>query len=601
MILKVRQGLSNPRIISLKLKPGAQIFFMGIGGTAMASLAVYLKERGFSVSGSDHGVYPPMSLVLKERGILVYPFAEAPVKRVAPSCAERGEKSNEDRGTSVVLETSGYTETDSKGPRASKFDISEQAEEMGSKRGQASKTGVSEQSEEMGLKGERASRVGVSGQTEGMDPKDDVSQASKEGILKQSEEMGEGVSRDLTVVGNVMRSDYPEVRILERAPYISFPEYMEQGILKGKKNIVIAGTHGKSTVTALTAVVGGEALGDRPGFFVGAVPENFDVSLRVTSSPWFVIEGDEYDSAFFAKRPKFFYYNPFALILTGVEFDHGDIYKDRREVMDVFSRLAQNVPEDGLLVSSAENEGAVNAVKGAKARKVTFGMDKGDYQVRPVRFMENKSEFEIQHGGKIYPCVLNVPGRHNVLNATAVFALFHQLGRPVPDILSGLSRFKGVRRRFQKIGEYSGVTLFEDFAHHPTAVRTVLESLREVYPGRRLIALFEPRSWTSRLSVFQRDYATALERADVIWAAPPFDMSRIPPDQRFSSERLVQDLSDRGREALYERDLSVLPEKLLQFLKSGDVLVMMSNGGFGGVLNKLKKQFSPKVSSRKSL
>ena len=400
----------------------------------------------------------------------------------------------------------------------------------------------------------------------------------------------------LAVIGNVISRNHPEVETLEKLfiPYISFSEFLEQVLLSGKKNIVVAGTHGKTTTTSLVSYVAKE-VGENPGFFIGGRPHNFKTSFHWTRSNWFAIEGDEYDTAFFAKRPKFFHYPPFALILTGIEFDHGDIYKNLQDVLPLFSHLLTQVPPEGLIVAPIENKGVQQVFKKTKIRApvVTYGINKGDFQIKNLCLKNGQSRFKIIYGKKSRILSLNLLGEHNALNALSVFALAHNLKWPLKNVLKAFNSFKGVRKRLEKIEERGGILLMEDFAHHPTAVRMTLEGLKKSIPQRRLIAVFEPRSFTSCLSVFQKDFAKALSVADTVAIMKPFRV--IAGRKRLSVEKLVQDLQiNFHKKAFFSSSTEELARRLLSLMKSGDLLLLMSNGDFGGLGEKLKKGLKEK-------
>ncbi len=395
----------------------------------------------------------------------------------------------------------------------------------------------------------------------------------------------------LVVVGNVMQKINEEIQLLEelKIPYISLPEFLEQTILKNTKNIVIAGTHGKSTTTSLMTQVS-QFTQKEAGFFIAAVSQNFQTSFKVTNKEWFIIEGDEYDTAFFAKIPKFFYYNPFALILTNIEFDHGDIYKNLEEIKLVFKNLIQKMSSNNYLVACFENEIVRELSVFSKAKVISYGISKGDYQIRNRKVLKDKQAFDIYYRNqKIGVCSLSLFGEHNALNALAVIALSNTLKWPLKKVLKALNSFKGLERRIQKIGEYHRILLYEDFAHHPTAVKATLSALREKFPDRRLVALFEPCSFTSRLNIFQKKYSESFDKADIVIISKPFNTSKIEESKRFSSEDLAKDLKKRGKMAFYGESVECIKKQLFSLIQKNDVIVVMSNGFFGGILNQIRK------------
>ncbi len=395
----------------------------------------------------------------------------------------------------------------------------------------------------------------------------------------------------LVIVGNVIQKINEEIQVLEelQIPYISLPEFLEQTLLKDTKNIVIAGTHGKSTTTSLMTQIS-QWTHKEAGFFIAALSSNFQTSFHVTNKEWFIIEGDEYDTAFFAKRAKFFYYNPFALILTNVEFDHGDIYKNFEEVKTTFKNLIQKMSSDNYLVACFEDETVRALASFSKAQVISYGMNKGDYQIKNRQILKNQQVFDIHYKGqKIETCSLNLFGEHNALNALATIALSHTLKWPLKKVVEALNHFKGLERRLQKIGEYNKILLYEDFAHHPTAVKASLSALKEKFPNKRLVVLFEPRSFTSRLNVFQKNYSEAFYKADVVIISKPFDTSRIEKNKRFSAKSLVKDLKEKEKIAFYGESIGSIKKQLFSLIRSNDVIVVMSNGFFGGILKQIKK------------
>ncbi|MCZ0932507.1 MAG: Mur ligase family protein, partial [Oligoflexia bacterium] len=394
----------------------------------------------------------------------------------------------------------------------------------------------------------------------------------------------------LIVVGNVISSHHVEIAQAEtkNIPIISFPEFLQTGLLSKTQNIVIVGTHGKSTCSALMSYVA-EKTNQNPSFFIGAVAKDFPSSFRVTDSSYFILEGDEYDSSFFLKQPKFLYYNPAYALLTGVEFDHGDIYKNLDQIKKLFCQFVQKIPKEGLLVACAEDPYASEVVKHCKADVVTYGWNQGDWRIKNRTVKDRQQCFEIYSKDEFYNCSISLLGKHNALNALAVFVLAKKLNWPVSDILSALRAFTGLQRRLEFKFEWQSVKIFEDFAHHPSAVQAGLSALKESYPHQRLLALFEPRSFTSRLNVFQKDYISSFLPADLIFIAPAYDSSKISEDKRFSVEQLVQDLHQRGKQAVAYNSFQDLETDLRKKIKAGDIAVFMTSGSFGDLLRKLQQ------------
>lgn len=396
---------------------------------------------------------------------------------------------------------------------------------------------------------------------------------------------------DLVIVGNVVSKGNPEAQALIELgiPYTSLPKAMGDFAIGQRQSFVVAGTHGKTTTTSMLSWVA-ETCGKNPGFLIGGVPENFTHSFRAPTAQMFIIEGDEYDTAYFDKVPKFVHYRPLHVILTSIEFDHADIYADLNAVKSAFKRLIELIPEHGTLVAHAGDPNILELLPFAKCKVITYGLDQGDYQAFERANLVNRNHFSVKiHGQKGPDVALKSFGAHNTLNGLAVFALAHHLGWPLTQVLQGLSNFLGVKRRQQVLGEPGGVLVIEDFAHHPTAVKMTLESMRERFPGRRLIAVFEPRSATSRRKVFQKDYVEAFLVADHSFIAQAFDQSKIGEEERFSTDQLVQDLRAQSGSAQVGVDADDLVNKIKTMAQKGDVILIMSNGGFGGIYQKLMR------------
>jgi UDP-N-acetylmuramate: L-alanyl-gamma-D-glutamyl-meso-diaminopimelate ligase len=396
---------------------------------------------------------------------------------------------------------------------------------------------------------------------------------------------------DLVIVGNVVSKGNPEAAALLESdiPYTSLPKALGEFVIAGRQSVVVAGTHGKTTTTSLMAWMA-ENCGLNPGFLIGGIPENFTHSFRAPKGDWFVIEGDEYDTAFFDKVPKFVHYRPRHVILTSIEFDHADIYADLDAVKAAFRRLVEMIPADGTLVACADDENVRELLPLCKARVMTYGLENGDYRAVERNVIAGRNHFCVEREGiKIGDVALKMFGPHNTLNALAGFALGHALGWPMTAVLQSLAGFKGVRRRQQLLGEPGGIAVIEDFAHHPTAVRVTIDGVRELYPGRKVIAVFEPRSATSRRKIFQREYVEALGRADVAFVAEAFDQSKIKEDDRFSSAQLVADLKAKGADASVGKGSDELVGMIKSVARKGDVVLIMSNGGFDGIYGKLMK------------
>ena len=455
------------------------VHLLGVGGTAMASLAGLLTETGVEVTGSDQGVYPPMSDLLTSIGVSVRtPY----------------HPDNVPRGCTLVV-------------------------------------------------------------------------------------VGNAISR-----GNAEL----EAVLARRLPYVSMSEVVKELLLRERLPVVVAGTHGKTTTTSLTAWLLASA-GLDPGFLVGGIPLNFDRSYRIGHGAPFVIEGDEYDTAYFDKGPKFMHYLPHVAILGNVEFDHADIYGGLDDVERVFGWLVNLVPENGLLVLGSESRSAVSVARASRAPVTTFSVTSdADWTVEVVSCGEPGTRFRVKrHGETSFECEAPLWGDASLRNMLAAVAAASQLGAEPAALAEALPRFRGVKRRLEVLGVVRGVTVVDDFAHHPTAVSETIRAARRRYPGRRLWAVFEPRSFTSRSRVFQSEMAEAFRSADVVVISEVFSSARLAQEEELSEERLVSDLRDAGVSA----EFIPTPDEITRFIAEraadGDVVLVMSNGGFGGLHEKL--------------
>jgi UDP-N-acetylmuramate: L-alanyl-gamma-D-glutamyl-meso-diaminopimelate ligase len=460
------------------------VHLIGVCGTAMASLAGMLKQRGFRVTGSDAGAYPPMSDFLAALGIPVaQPYAEANLK-----------------------------------PRP-----------------------------------------------------------------------------DIVVVGNAISRGNPELEYVldEHIPVRSLPQVLQEQFLRGREPIVIAGTHGKTTTTSMLAWIF-ETASLRPSFLVGGIAENFSSSFAVRQGKHFIIEGDEYDTAFFDKGPKFLHYMPDAVILTSVEFDHADIYPDLDGVKTAFKRLVNLVPRRGLLVAWDGHPNVDECVARALCRVERYGFgDRSDWQIREMRFEPGRTTWAVFNKGQRWSDFeFSLAGDYNVLNATAAAAMAAGYGIPPETIYSALMTFKSVKRRLEVKAEIQGITIVDDFAHHPTAIAGTLYALRTAYPGRRLWAVFEPRSNTLRRKVFENDLVTSLSVADRVIVASVYRSDAIPETQRLSPSAVVAGLTRAGKSALELPDADAIVEAIAPELRPGDVIAILSNGGFGGIYDKLPQRLT---------
>ncbi len=459
---------------SLNRKPEypRHIHLMGICGTGMASLAGILKEKGYSVSGSDQNIYPPMSHFLEKLSIPVL---------------------------------SGY-------------------------------------------------------KPDNLSPKP-----------------------DLIIVGNVITKYNPEAVELSRLgiPYLSLPQALKIFAMEGKRSIVITGTHGKTTTSALASWILDQA-GLDPSFMVGGILHNFPGNFRLGEGPYIVIEGDEYDTAFFDKGPKFLHYSPWIAILTSIEFDHGDIYRDLDHVVENFRKFIDLIPSDGLLIANGDDPIVSEETRRAKCPVVTYGFTQAaNWRTTGFDIQGDYTDLRVSHNGKETTSIQTpLYGRHNISNLLSVVAMSDFLGIEIDVLSDAIKSFKGVKRRQEVKGEKGGILVLDDFAHHPTAVEATIGAVKERYQNRRLISVFEPRSNTSRRNVFQERYVQCFDMADLVFIPEPPLMEKVPPDERFSSRRLVEDLNNNGMNASYFPATDLLLQDLLAQCQEGDVVLFMSNGSF---------------------
>ncbi|MFA5811319.1 MAG: UDP-N-acetylmuramate:L-alanyl-gamma-D-glutamyl-meso-diaminopimelate ligase [bacterium] len=397
----------------------------------------------------------------------------------------------------------------------------------------------------------------------------------------------EAARPDLVVIGNVIRRDNPEAEeaIRRKLPYLSMPQALAEHFLAGRTPLVIAGTHGKTTCATLAAWLLTEA-DEKPGFLIGGVGKNLGRSYEVGSGQFFVVEGDEYDTAFFDKGPKFLHYRPQAAIITSIEFDHADIYRDVDHITSSFERLAKILPPDGLLVINAACERAMRVAKEAPCRTVSYGTDaKALYRPLDVEVTEAGTSFELGTARTRF----RIPmwGEHNLENAAGVLALLIESGVDPAMLTRGIENFEGVKRRQELLGEADGVAVIDDFAHHPTAVAKTIDAIRLRFPRRRIWAIFEPRSNTSRRNVFQHEFARSLARADRVIVASPYLAEKIPDEERLDSAAVAAEVNEAGTGAVHIELVDDIVAHLMKHALKGDVLLIMSNGGFGGLHGRL--------------
>jgi UDP-N-acetylmuramate: L-alanyl-gamma-D-glutamyl-meso-diaminopimelate ligase len=465
---------------------------IGIGGTAMASLAGLLRAAGHAVTGSDEGIYPPMSDQLRTLGIAWH---------------------------------DGYLPAN-------------------------------------------------------LEPRPDV-----------------------VVVGNAISRGNPELEAVLDAglPYTSAADVIKREFLQGRHPLAVAGTHGKTTTASLLAWLL-EAAGLRPSFLVGGIAENFGASFRLTDSPWFVIEADEYDTAYFDKGPKMWHYLPRTAVLGNVEFDHADIFRDDIAYRWAFSRFVNLIPRTGRLVAGWDDPAVRSLAEASPAPVESFayaGPDRGSaaddarWTAVDVAFDGARTRFTVLRDGAAWAAVeTGLPGAFNVRNCLAAVAAATAVGAARDRVVEGLRTFRSVRRRMEVRGTADDVTVVDDFAHHPTAVRETLRAARQRFAGRRLLAVFEPRSYTAQRREFQAPYLDALAGADAVIVAGLFHPERYTRDTALDAVALAAELSARGVPALHEPDVAAIVRALADGApplraQPGDVVLIMSNGGFGGIHGRL--------------
>ncbi|WP_020394236.1 UDP-N-acetylmuramate:L-alanyl-gamma-D-glutamyl-meso-diaminopimelate ligase [Thiolinea disciformis] len=385
----------------------------------------------------------------------------------------------------------------------------------------------------------------------------------------------------MIVVGNVMKRGLPVVEHMlnRQLAYTSGPQWLFEHILKDRWVLAVAGTHGKTTTASMLAWIL-EDVGLKPGFLIGGVPENFGVSARLGESPFFVVEADEYDTAFFDKRSKFVHYHPRTVILNNLEYDHADIFPNIQAIQTQFHHLMRMVPGIGLAVTNGKDEQLRQTLAmGCWTPVETFAQ--GDWQARYVK--ADGSLFEVSYQGQVQGVVeWFLLGEHNVNNALAAIAAARHAGVQASDAVRALSRFKGVKRRMQLRGEARGVKVYDDFAHHPTAIATTVAGLRAKVGAARIIAVLEPRSNTMRLGTHKEELAHSLKEADQVWLYQPAGLS-------WGLDTVVQDLAGRGSLA---DNINDLVHRVAASVQAGDHILVMSNGGFGGIHEKLLHQLS---------
>jgi UDP-N-acetylmuramate: L-alanyl-gamma-D-glutamyl-meso-diaminopimelate ligase len=457
------------------VKEGLRHFhFLGICGTAMGAVAAALRERGFTVTGSDENVYPPMSTFLEQRGIAL---------------------------------KAGY----------------------------------------------------------------------------RAENIPDNV--DVVVIGNVIKRGNPEVEatLNRKLFYLSLPEVLKNYFLRGRHNLVVTGTHGKTTTTALLTWVL-ETAGYEPSYLIGGIPKNFEQGARLNDSKYFVLEGDEYDTAFFDKRSKFIHYLPELVVINNIEFDHADIFSSLDEIKLSFRRLLNIVPQNGMVLLNSDDPNCVEVARDCLAPIVEVGFSKNSAQrIRDVAYSPKASRFRL--GEEVLE--ISLVGEFNVRNAAMAVAAARFYRVPEDKIRAALKSFSGIARRQEVRGEARGVTVIDDFGHHPTAIAQTLQALRQRYSSHRIWAIFEPRSNTTRRAVFQQQLPDAFKLADGVFIAQVARLEQIPEQERLDPEAVVKAIGRGGRPAFYEENADTIVDRIVPMLQPNDVVTVFSNGGFDGIHEKL--------------
>jgi len=398
---------------------------------------------------------------------------------------------------------------------------------------------------------------------------------------------------DWVVVGNAISRGNVELEYVldERILLRSLPETLSDLFLRTREPIVVAGTHGKTTTTSMLAWIF-QTAGKEPSFLIGGIAENFGSSFALRQGKHFILEGDEYDTAFFDKGPKFLHYFPQAMVLTSVEFDHADIYPDLESVKTAFKRLVNLVPRRGKIIAYDADENADECLARAFSPVERYGMKAGSHwHLTNLQFAPGRTSWSVmREGSRWADFEFALAGEYNALNATAAAAMAAHYGIEPPAIVDALKSFKSVKRRLEVKAEIDGITIIDDFAHHPTAIAATLKALRTRYPGARLWAIFEPRSNTLRRKVLQKDLVVSLAKADQVVIASIFNPAAVPENERLATSTVVNALKRNGRHARELADAEAIVEAVVPELESGDVVAILSNGGFGGIYEKLPRR-----------
>ncbi|MFT5698154.1 MAG: UDP-N-acetylmuramate: L-alanyl-gamma-D-glutamyl-meso-diaminopimelate ligase [Desulforhopalus sp.] len=398
---------------------------------------------------------------------------------------------------------------------------------------------------------------------------------------------------DLVIVGNVITRKNPEAIALSGLdiPYLSFPQALSHFFIQSRSSLVIAGTHGKTTTCSLLASSLFHAELD-PTFMIGGIVNEFSANFRLGKGDYFVAEGDEYDTAFFDKESKFLHYRPQIAVITSIEFDHADIFENLDAIKSAFRKFVALIPENGVLIANFDDQNVVEIASNAKCKVLSYGLKhRYNWSFKTGRTADGKTDFEVTKDGTPWgPISVAMTGTHNCLNTLAVCAIMDTLGVSRDAMVKGLDCFKGVKRRQEVRGIIGGITVIDDFAHHPTAVKETLSALKMGYPGRRLIAVFEPRTNSSRRAIFQKDYVDSFAASDLALIREPIPIIGLE-DDIFSSATLAKDINERLHiDALSFKNTDEILNHLKTALKEGDVVAILSNGGFDNIHERLLNQ-----------
>lgn len=405
-------------------------------------------------------------------------------------------------------------------------------------------------------------------------------------------------SPDLVIVGNVITKKNPEAKALANTDiaYLSFPQALCHFFINNKKSLVVAGTHGKTTSCSLLASALYHANQD-PSFMIGGLVKEFSANFRLGNGPFFVTEGDEYDTAFFDKESKFLHYQPEVAILTSIEFDHADIFNDLEQIKKAFRKFIKLLPEDGLLVANYDDPVVRELATQARCEVQSYGLGSVcHWSLKNIQTTNGSSAFDIFYKGSFFaPMQVQMTGDHNCCNTLAVCAVLNHLGIGPGEMARGLQGFEGVKRRQEVRGVVQGVVVIDDFAHHPTAVRETLAAIKKGYPEKRLLAVFEPRTNSSRRAIFQQQYTTAFAAADKILLREPIPLDGLTAKEMFSSSRLAKDLRDKGAAAKAFATTDEIINELTGLVKKDDVVAILSNGGFDNIHQRLLTELKERL------